>query len=187
MSRTTEIFERLANAQKESKKYDTLKEDFESLKNDCAKFFSSINEINNRLSMFHDILQAKAKQEDLQSINLKFHNQIDELKKSLDIDEKIKKSVEELKCRFIDLDDYNKDLKNIGICLENYILNNDSSQKSDDSRIKQLEDKIEQLLINKFYETPREQPKPPLKQSIPINRTAISNNIQSNIRTSKST
>lgn len=187
MSRTTGIFERLAEAQKESKKFDTLKEDFEILKNDCSKFFSSVNEINNRLSMLQDILQSKAKQEDLQNINLKFHNQLDELKKSLNIEEQIKKNVEELKVRFIDLDEYNKDIDNIQLCLEKYILNNDSTQRSDDERLKQLEEKIAQLEGKPLYETPRQQPKPQVQPTAvrTVSRSAISNNIVSNVRSSK--
>lgn len=152
MSRTTGIFDRLAEAQKESKKYETLREEFETFKNETYKSLSNLNELNNKLNMMSDILNSRAKQEDLQAVNLKFHNQFEELKKNLNINDEIKKNIEELKKKFLDIDEYDKDMNNIQMCLEKYILCNDNKQNSDEKRLNEIEAKLklfEQQNINK--------------------------------------
>lgn len=204
MSRTTGIFEMLNTAQSERKQVDALKEELENLRVEYNRVCSSVAEVTNRLSMLQDIIQSKAKQEDLQNINLKFHNMVDELKKSFDVENEVKKSIDELKKKFLDIDEYDKDINNIKLCLEKYVKNFDNSQKLDDERLKTLEDKsfdeeriklleekINQLELKNFFETPRKLTNQPVSvQGMPsksVIRPSSSSNIVSNIRTSKST
>jgi hypothetical protein len=184
MSRTTQIFERLAEAQKENKKVESLKEELERFKNECNKSFLVINECNNKLNMIQDILKSKAAQEDLQSINLKLHNQFEELKKSLNVEQDIKKQIEDLKKQFLDVNEYEKDIDNIQLCLEKYVLTNDSKQNNDDERLKALETRM------RYFEDLKEvTPRVPAIAVQKDNniRVAMSNKISSNIRAAKST
>jgi len=129
MSKTVNIFERLAHVQKESNKMESLKQEHEKFKQESEQHFSKVNELNQKVSMVQDVMNGKAKQEDLQAINLKIHNQIEELKKQLNVSEEVKKSSEEMKKNFVDIDEYSKDIDNIQVCLEKYVLSNEPQKQ----------------------------------------------------------
>lgn len=164
MSRTTGIFEKLAEAQKESKKIDCIKDDLETLKSDTSKFFFKCNDLENKFSMVNDILNTKAKHEDLQAVNLKLHNQFDELKKSLNLSEEIKKNIEDLKKSFVDVNEYGKDIDNIQLCLEKYVLNGEKIDNTQDKKIEELEKRIKKLEEQNVNKNTTPTPRVPINQ-----------------------
>jgi uncharacterized protein YukE len=148
MSKTVNIFERLAHVQKESNKMESLKQEHEKFKQESEQHFSKVNELNQKVSMVQDVMNGKAKQEDVQAINLKIHNQIEELKKQLNVSEEVKKSSEEMKKNFVDIDEYN-----FKVCLEKYVLSNDpqKQEKCDalERRLKLIEQQQLQTSVKK--------------------------------------
>lgn len=121
------IFERLADAQTFKKKVDQLNNVNLESKKKLDDQELKLSELNQKVGMVQDIMQGKAKQEDLQAFNLKLHDEIEQLKKQLNVSEEVQKSAEEMKKSFVDLEHYNKTISDIGICLEKYIVCNEDS------------------------------------------------------------
>jgi hypothetical protein len=178
MSRTTKIFEVLADANKENRKIEALVRDFEVLRNESIKVSSSINDLTNRINMITDILKTKCNNEDLQGINLRIHTELEELKKKMNIDTEIIRLTEELKKKFIDVDEYEKDMNNIQICLEKYVYNNDNDTTNNivmndalNEKVGELELKIKNIESKFKPQVPTSTPRQPLKVNIRQNKT----------------
>jgi uncharacterized coiled-coil DUF342 family protein len=158
MSRTSQLFEILAEASKENKKVEQLQEQFNGLNKNFNSLNTVLNDINNKVSLINDVLKSKVSNEDFQSFNLRYTEKIEDLKKSLNVNEEMEKKVEEFKKSFVDLNEYNKDIENITIALQKYIKNPQQLQTpNEQTQYNELNERLKKLELS-VQSTPRNIP-----------------------------